>query len=135
MRRFLSYCAMAVWLAGAGSAQTAPAGASFSGTVISIARETNEGVPRVRVLVRIAKPPAWAGRVIGFAEWYGLWLRSDRYRVGETIAVKLYPNSTLGLTSAATRGLRPASAEKPSARGERPAQPINSRAPARGRRD
>ena len=133
MRRFLCHYALFVCLAGAGWAQTA--GASFSGTVISVARETDAGMPRVRVLVRIAKPQAWAGRVIGFAEWDRLWFRSDRYRVGETIAVTLYPNSPLGLTSAATRDLRAGRAEKPSARGERPPLRVDSRAPARERRE
>lgn len=109
MRPLLLCCALAICLPA--WPQTTP-GASFSGTVVALTRVTDPSLPRVRVLVRVAQPAYAAGQLLAFEEWEGLWLRSDRYRLGQNITVALYPASALGLTSArspspATRASQP----------------------------
>lgn len=39
------------------------------------------------------------GQSVTIREWAGLWSRGDRYRVGESVLLFLYPPSKLGLTS------------------------------------
>lgn len=101
MRPVLACVALVFCLAALLPAQDRPGGASFSGTVVQIERIADPALPRVRIRVRLAQPAALAGQVVAFSEWDGLWAHPDRYRVGQVIALTLYPISALGLTSEA----------------------------------
>jgi hypothetical protein len=107
MLRLCSWIAIALCLAAVAGAQQ-DGGAVVSGTVMAVQRVPETALPRVRVLVSLSSPPELEGSVVGFSEWEGLWTRADRYRVGQTISVRLYPVSQLGLTSTA-RQISPSS--------------------------
>jgi hypothetical protein len=83
---------------------TRAAGTIFRGTVISVERiaptrpnqlETVEIQFHVDEGLRGVK----TGSTLRVREWAGLWTPRDRYRVGERVALFLYPPSRLGLTS------------------------------------
>lgn len=85
-------------------AATRPAGIIFRGTVFSVARiapahanqlETVE----IRFHVDEGLRGVKTGSTLRIREWAGLWTSDDRYRVGERVALFLYPPSRLGLTS------------------------------------
>jgi hypothetical protein len=85
-------------------AVTRAAGTIFRGTVISVERiaparpnqlETIEIQFHVDEGLRGVK----TGSTLRVREWAGLWTSRDRYRVGERVALFLYPPSRLGLTS------------------------------------
>jgi hypothetical protein len=40
-----------------------------------------------------------AGEILTIHEWAGLWRNGERYHVGESVLLFLYPPSRLGLTS------------------------------------
>lgn len=80
------------------------AGIVFSGTVISVHAEQGDagdvGIVRVSFRVIDALRGAAAGQILTISEWAGLWTARDRYRVGETVILFLYPPSdVLGLTT------------------------------------
>jgi len=81
------------------------AGIVFSGTVISIEAECyaipgDVGVIRVGFRVIDGLRGATAGQILTISEWAGLWTSGDRYRIGETVVLFLYPPSDeLGLTT------------------------------------
>ena len=83
---------------------TRAAGVIFRGTVLSVGRvrptharqlETVQICFLVNENVRGTKP----GATFCIREWAGLWKSRDRYRVGEWLALFLYPPSRLGLSS------------------------------------
>ena len=80
-----------------------PAGIIFSGTVVRIEREpAADGKPAsIRIASRVeeALRGCTAGETIEFAEWAELWVRGDRYRVGQKVLLFLYPRNAAGLTS------------------------------------
>ena len=88
------------------------AGIIFRGTVLKIepvppAAAGQIGRLRVTFLVQDALRGATAGAKLTIAEWDGLWIAGDRYRVGEDLLLFLYPPSPgLGLTTTVggTRG-------------------------------
>ena len=80
------------------------AGTIFRGTVLSVERraalrpnqlETIEIAFHVDEGLKGVK----TGSTFHIREWVGLWDSRDRYRVGERVALFLYPPSCLGLTS------------------------------------
>jgi hypothetical protein len=81
------------------------AGLIFSGAVENIepvapASPGDIGIVRVTFRVRDALRGASAGEALTISEWDGLWTAGDRYRVGETLLLFLYPPSgDLGLTT------------------------------------
>ena len=81
------------------------AGIVFSGEVILIQAEraaaTGEiGIVRVSFRVTDGLRGATTGQVLTISEWAGLWTMGDRYRIGETLVLFLYPPSDeLGLTT------------------------------------
>ena len=80
-----------------------PAGIVFSGTVVRIERERDEsGKPasmRIAFRVEEAVRGCYAGETVEVAEWAELWVRHDRYRVGQQVLLFLYPRNASGLTS------------------------------------
>jgi hypothetical protein len=82
---------------------TRPAGIIFSGEVVRIERERDlDGKPAsIRVAFRVdeALRGCNAGETIEIAEWAELWVRRDRYRVGQKVFLFLYPRNHAGLTS------------------------------------
>ncbi|MGH9810388.1 MAG: hypothetical protein ACRD9W_24600 [Terriglobia bacterium] len=42
---------------------------------------------------------ATPGENLTISQWVGLWSSGQRYRIGERVALFLYPSSSLGLTS------------------------------------
>lgn len=80
-----------------------PAGIVFSGAVVRVEREQDaSGRPAsVRVTFRVdeAVRGCYAGETIEVAEWAELWVRHDRYRVGQQVLLFLYPRNAAGLTS------------------------------------
>ena len=85
-------------------AATLAAGIIFRGTVISVARilpnHANQ-VDTVEIQFHVDEGlrGAKTGSTLRIREWTGLWTSHDRYRVGERVALFLYPPSRLGLTS------------------------------------
>ena len=80
-----------------------PAGMIFSGVVARIEREQDQnGKPAsMRIWFRVdeAVRGCYAGETIEVAEWAELWVRHDRYRVGQQVLLFLYPRNAAGLTS------------------------------------
>lgn len=77
----------------------------FSGTVTQIERRAASGGQSVETVavtfhVENAVRGAIPGQNLTITQWIGLWSSGQRYRVGERVALFLYPNSKLGLTSA-----------------------------------
>lgn len=80
------------------------AGVIFSGTVAKIEpRRATRGQPLETVAVTFHVESsirgATPGKDIVIAEWIGLWLGGQQYRIGERVLLFLYPPSKLGLTS------------------------------------
>ena len=76
----------------------------FRGTVTSIVRIPSQrpnqfDVVEVQFHVDEGLRGATTGSTLRIREWAGLWTSSDRYRIGERVALFLYPPSRLGLTS------------------------------------
>ena len=132
MRSLLACFALGLCLAQTSAAQT-PAGISFAGTVVRVERVAEPALPRMRIVLRLTAPAIAAGQVVAFEEWDGLETRPGRYRVGQSVALTLYPTSALGLTSEAPARSRAAGR----APGERahprhhdlPSRPDRGRAP------
>jgi hypothetical protein len=83
------------------------AGIIFSGTVTAVARASpgEEAASTVVTFhVEHAVRGTAAGRTLIIREWAGLWVRGERYRVGENVLLFLYPPSRLGLTSPVAGG-------------------------------
>ncbi|MGZ4787379.1 MAG: hypothetical protein ACXVZX_02595 [Terriglobales bacterium] len=80
-----------------------PAGIIFSGEVVRIERERDlDGKPAsIRIAFRVdeALRGCNAGETVEIAEWAELWVRGDRYRVGQKVILFLYPRNHAGLTS------------------------------------
>lgn len=80
-----------------------PAGIIVSGVVVRIEREPElNGKPAsIRIALRVEETLRGcnAGETIEIAEWAELWVRGDRYRVGQHVLVFLYPRNDAGLTS------------------------------------
>jgi hypothetical protein len=78
-------------------------GAVFVGTVTSIEfKKAPSAVNSVRVTFRVQqgiRGRARAGQSFSIEEWAGLWAEGPSYRVGERLALFVYPTSRLGLTS------------------------------------
>ncbi len=81
----------------------ASAGVIFSGTVLQIERvATGDGKPEaVRVSFRVdqAVRGCSAGDTVAILEWAELWLRGDRYRIGEQVIIFLHSPGLTGLSS------------------------------------
>ena len=80
------------------------AGTIFSGTVTNIEPRPatggqSLGTVAITFHVQNAIRGAVPGQDITISEWIGLWSSGQRYRVGERVALFLYPASRLGLTS------------------------------------
>src|SRR5580765_6038975 len=80
------------------------AGRIFSGTVTHIERRpatAGQTVETVAVTFHVenAVRGVTPGQNLTITQWIGLWSSGQRYRVGERVALFLYPNSKLGLTS------------------------------------
>lgn len=80
------------------------AGYIFSGTVKGVefeAAPTRGGVATTRVTFHVDEGirGVATGQTLTIREWAGLWRSGERYRVGERVALFLYPPSKLGLTS------------------------------------
>lgn len=99
MRSFVAGFVLWICLAQASPAQSPPR-VSFAGTIVGVERVDEPALPRVRIVVRLTAPAIAAGQVASFEEWDGLWTNRGRYRVGQSVALTLYPTSALGLTSA-----------------------------------
>ena len=99
MRPLLAASALFLCLAATAISQSTPAGTSFVGTIVRVERVEQSALPRVRIMLRLTAPEIAAGHLVAFEEWDGLWMRADRYRVGQSVALTLYPASALGLTS------------------------------------
>jgi hypothetical protein len=83
---------------------TRAAGAIFRGTVISVERRAPSrpnqlGTVEIAFHVDEGLKGVKTGSTFRVREWIGLWTSRDRYRVGERVALFLYPPSLLGLTS------------------------------------
>ena len=76
-----------------------PAGMIFSGTVVSVRRESDRASVRVTLRVGDAVRGCATGDTVDIAEWAGLWAHSDRYRRGEKLLLFLYARNGEGLTS------------------------------------
>lgn len=80
-----------------------PAGLIFSGTVTQVERLTAaNGIPgfvRIHFRVDDAVRGCNSGDEIAISEWAELWVRGDRYRVGQKLFLFLYPPGRMGLTS------------------------------------
>jgi hypothetical protein len=80
-----------------------PAGIIFSGVVVRTERERDlDGKPAsIRIAFRVDEGLRGcnAGETIEIAEWAELWVRGDRYRVGQKVFLFLYPRNQAGLTS------------------------------------
>ena len=80
-----------------------PAGIIFSGEVVRVERERDlDGKPAsIRIAFRVdeAVRGCNAGETVELAEWAELWVRGDRYRVGQKFFLFLYPRNRSGLTS------------------------------------
>ena len=80
------------------------AGFIFRGTVLSVVHvaptHANQ-LESVQICFRIDENlrGTKSGAPLCIREWAGLWTSRDRYRVGEQLALFLYPPSRLGLTS------------------------------------
>lgn len=80
------------------------AGYIFSGTVKAVEFEAapkRGGVATTRVTFHVDEGirGVATGQTFTIREWAGLWRGGERYRVGERVALFLYPPSKLGLTS------------------------------------
>jgi hypothetical protein len=83
---------------------TRAAGTIFRGTVISVehrapSRPNQLGTVEIVFHVDEGLKGVRTGSTIHVREWIGLWTSRDRYRMGERVALFLYPPSMLGLTS------------------------------------
>ncbi len=80
------------------------AGMIFAGKVVSIEPlplASSDQVASVQITVQVEqgiRGPR-AGEKVIFREWAGLWMASERYRLGQRLMLFLYPPSSLGLTS------------------------------------
>jgi hypothetical protein len=96
----------------------------FRGTVTRIERAhtSNGGAAIVLVSFRVdqAVRGCIAGETIVTREWAGLWVKNDRYRVGQQSFFQLYPPSDLGLTSTVPQGTNVVLPQAPAG----PSQPI-----------
>ena len=80
------------------------AGTIFRGTVLSVERRAPSrpnqlGTVEIAFHVDEGLKGVKTGSTIRVREWIGLWNSRDRYRIGERVALFLYPPSLLGLTS------------------------------------
>src|SRR3954463_1505975 len=79
------------------------AGTIFSGSVTQIERATTaDGKPafvRVRFRVDQAVRGCNVGDTISVDEWAELWVRGDRYRMGQRVLIFVYPPSQTGFSS------------------------------------
>jgi len=80
------------------------AGIIFSGTVTNIESHTVGGPQALETVsitfhVENAIRGAIPGKTLTISQWAGLWSSGQRYRIGERVALFLYPTSQLGLTS------------------------------------
>jgi hypothetical protein len=80
------------------------AGAIFSGTVKSVARQpatSGQAIETVAITFHVEQAirGATPGEDFTISQWMGAWSSGQRYRVGERLLVFLYPPSKLGLTS------------------------------------
>ena len=80
------------------------AGTIFRGTVISVERHAPSrpnqlGTVEIAFHVDEGLKGVKTGSTLRVREWIGLWTSRDRYRIGERVALFLYPPSLLGLTS------------------------------------
>jgi hypothetical protein len=83
---------------------TQKSGFIFSGTVLAVERASGGKpgeMPTVRITFRVdqAVRGVKAKQIFSLHEWAGLWETGDRYRVGESVFLFLYPNSRLGMSS------------------------------------
>lgn len=79
-------------------------GLIFSGTVMKVEhtiamRKAGESITQITFRVNDAVRGVHPGEVIRVREWGGLWNAGERYQIGETLFLFLYPPSKLGLTS------------------------------------
>jgi hypothetical protein len=86
------------------------AGAIFSGTVKSVARQpasSGEAIETVAITFHVEQAirGATPGEDLIISQWMGAWSSGQRYRVGDRLLVFLYPPSKLGLTSCVAGGL------------------------------
>ena len=79
------------------------AGVIFTGKVMALEHEKprKDEVGTMRITFRVERGLRGVhdGSLLTIREWEGLWSSGERYRVGERVALFLYPNSKLGLTS------------------------------------
>jgi hypothetical protein len=79
----------------------------FRGTVTRIERAHTPNGETAIVLVTFRVDQSVRGCIadetIVVREWAGLWVKNDRYRVGQQSLLQLYPESNLGLTSTVAR--------------------------------
>lgn len=80
------------------------AGIIFSGRVTSIGRGSSmpgraAASTSVTFQVRHALRGSSPGQMLTIHEWAGLWMSGERYHVGESVLLFLYPPGKLGLTS------------------------------------
>lgn len=80
------------------------AGTIFRGTVLSVERRAPSrpnqlGTVEIAFHVDEGLKGVKTGSTFRILEWIGLWTSRDRYRIGERVALFLYPPSLLGLTS------------------------------------
>lgn len=85
------------------------AGIIFSGRVTSVRRaESSAGITAAPTVITFQVDQGIrgtaTGQVLTIREWAGLWDRGERYRVGESVFLCLYPPSRLGLTSPVSGG-------------------------------
>ena|SRR5579864_791259 len=83
---------------------TSKAGLIFSGTVVAvraIRERDSDQISSVEVTFQVEQTLRGprAGQRFSIREWPGLWLSSERYRVGERMMIFLYPPSHAGFTS------------------------------------
>ena len=78
-------------------------GMVFRGTVLQIEHTQIPGGESPTVMVSFHVDESFrgclAGETVVIREWTGLWLKGDRYRVGQQLLLRLYAPSDLGLTS------------------------------------
>lgn len=80
------------------------AGTIFSGTVTDIEprpASSGQSLGSVAITFHVDRAirGATPGESLTILQWIGLWSSGQRYRVGERVALFLYPRSRLGLTS------------------------------------
>jgi hypothetical protein len=83
---------------------TQKAGIIFQGRVASVRRipaSAPDSVDTVQISFQVEQSVrgARSGQILTIREWAGLWVGSERYRVGQRMLLVLYPPSKLGLTS------------------------------------